>query len=100
MQKSISPHEVRMFLLLSGNTRRWFTSNDIASEAKVSPRTARAACQRWAKQGLLKVVHVWTGYRYRWQPDKATQQAAYTQALQQAAVVFGGGETTVNAGPS
>jgi hypothetical protein len=73
----ISAHQLRVFQFVS-QTQRWVTSEEIATHAKVAPRTARAHAK------LL----VFPGHRYRLAPQAGKRNKAYLLRLQQAEEVF------------
>ena len=84
----ISHHEVSIFLVMSKNKQRWFTSKEIANESGVAPRTARAHCLNLVRLGLLDQAKVFPAHRYRWAEKADKRNIGYLQRLELAAEVF------------
>ena len=89
MEKSeISHHELRTYKALKSATT-WLTSREIAAQAKISPRTARAHVTKFVNLGLIDVAEVFPGHRYRWSEKADKRNAAYLKRLERAMEVFG-----------
>jgi len=85
--KLISAHEIRVYELLK-NSGRWMTAAEIAAQANVAPRTARAHAHRLSDAGVFEEMASFPSYRYRLNssPNKAAQKliAAIVGAAQSA----------------
>lgn len=82
MERSeVSAHEVRVYLLLSGNPTLWLTNAEVATRAGVAPRTARLHTLRLVQLGMLDQAEVFPAHRYRWSGRAAKRNRAYLQRL-------------------
>jgi predicted ArsR family transcriptional regulator len=61
---TISRHEVQIFRELL-NATEWLSTSELAEQAGVSPRTARAHVTKLVGQGIAERAEVFPGYRYR-----------------------------------
>jgi predicted ArsR family transcriptional regulator len=87
-RNEVSVHEARVYLaLLAGD--RWLTANDVAEQASVAPRTARAHCLKLVRLGLVDQVETFPAHRYRWSEKGSKRNRGYLQRLEQAVSVFG-----------
>ena len=84
----ISEHKVRVFLFME-EAIGWKTSNEIASGAKVAPRTARAIVKNLVGLGILDMAEVFPGHRYRVATQAEKRNKAFVLRLREAASVFG-----------
>jgi hypothetical protein len=88
----ISRHEVAVYQVLAGRADTWMTSAEIASAAKVAPRTARAHVVRLAALGVLdQADDVYPGHHYRLAADAGDAPRGYADRLRRAAEVLGVG---------
>ena len=85
----ISIHEVRIYNVLQSNQTQWITNKQIATEAKVSGRTARLHTLRLVKLGILDQAEVFPAHRYRISEKASKRNVAYVQRLEKAKEVFG-----------
>lgn len=80
----ISPQEFRLYQTLCQNPRHWFTNVELAAEAKVAPRTARAYTRHWLKLGIVQVAHVFPAYKFKWATPAGKRSNAYVNRLKSA----------------
>jgi DNA-binding IclR family transcriptional regulator len=83
----ISTHQLRVFQFVR-EAARWVTSDEIATHAKVAPRTARAHAKLLVGLGIFDQAEVFPGHRYRLAPQAGKRNKAYLLRLQQAEEVF------------
>lgn len=88
----ISVHEVRIFWCLQAKNT-WQTSKELATLAKVSPRTARHHLLRYVKLNLVDQAEVFPAHRYRLSAAAEKRNPGYLIRLKNAAEVFRGKET-------
>lgn len=88
-RNEISIHETRAFVAFVKNNEKWITSKELAKEADVAQRTARAFCLKFTKLGLVDVAEVFPAHRYRLSDKASKRNAAYFGRLQKACDVFG-----------
>lgn len=87
-KSEISEHEVRFFIAVK-NGGGWKTSKQLATEAKISPRTARAYAVKFVQLGICDLAEVFPGHRYRVADKAKRRNAAYMLRLEQAQAIFG-----------
>ena len=88
MERSeVSRQEVHFYLAAS-ELERWCTAAELATQAKIATRTARAYAVKFVKLGLFDVAEVFPAHRYRWSAFAAKRNAAYLRRLTAAAEVF------------
>ena len=61
---TISRHEVQIFRELLATTG-WLSTTELAEQAGVSARTARAHVTKLVGEGIVERAEVFPGYRYR-----------------------------------
>lgn len=85
----ISIHEARMFLALEKRNGQWATSMDLAAEAGIAERTARAHASKLVKLGILDVAKVFPAHRYRLASNAGKPNTSYLIRLRNAVDIFG-----------
>jgi hypothetical protein len=88
-RNEISVHEARAFVAFLRNRTRWITSKDLAREAAIAERTARAFCTKFVRLGLLDLAEVFPAHKYQIAAKASKRNAAYLGRLQKACEVFG-----------
>lgn len=83
----ISLHEVLVWQAFDAT---WKTANDVSQslKGKVAARTVRAHAHKLVALGLLDVMEVFPGHRYRASEKASKRNMGYFQRLQKAAEVF------------
>lgn len=81
MNDEISAHEVRLFRVLRDRPERWFTSKEVASEAKVAGRTARAYLLKFHETGIAEMRRVHPSHLYRWNARAQSNAREYFDRL-------------------
>lgn len=74
--RQISEHEIRAVEALR-QSGRWMTAKEVAVAADIANRTARLHCQRLAELGVLEVMKVFGGFRYRMATRHTDEGARY-----------------------
>lgn len=93
MERSeVSVHEARAYAAFARQGGRWITSKDLAREAGIAERTARAFCLKFTSLGLVDLAEVFPAHRYRLSDKAARRNAAYVRRLETAQEVFGLGQ--------
>ena len=82
----ISEHEVRAFAVF--RTSGWMTNKQLAEQARIGQRTARAYTKKWTELGIADIAEVFPGHRYRLSELADKRNAAYMKRLDAAASVF------------
>lgn len=82
----VSIHAVRVFTALEAGT--WMTAAQLATEAKVAPRTARLYCRRFVDAGIVELAELYPQHRYRLAPKADRRNKAYVLRLRQARDAF------------
>lgn len=83
----VSVHLVRIYCCcLAGG---WVTSAEVATRARVSPRTARHHLLRLVRLGILDQAEVFPRHRYRVSQLAGKRNKAFVQRLEKAQEVFG-----------
>jgi hypothetical protein len=90
-RNEISSHEVRFFEV-ARKRGQWATAADLAKQAHVADRTARAFAKKFVELGIFDVVEVYPGHRYRFAPKAKQRNTGYLKRLEQAVEVFSGDE--------
>jgi predicted ArsR family transcriptional regulator len=85
----ISIHEAKLFLALKKTGEQWTTSKELAKQAGVADRTARAHLVKLVKLNLADVAEVFPAHRYRYAEKASKRNAGYVNRLERAAEVFG-----------
>lgn len=89
-RKGLSRHEVEVFRVLMSEPARWWTHIEIGEAADaVSDRTVRLHTKRLVDAGLIEVIEVFPGYRYRIAQDGRKRNSAYLTRLRRAALALG-----------
>jgi hypothetical protein len=91
-RNEISIHETRAFVAFLKNKEKWITSKELAKEANIAERTARAFSLKFTKLGLLDLAEVFPAHKYRLSEKASKRNAAYFGRLERAREVFGLGE--------
>lgn len=81
-------HEVAIYEAFKANGG-WATAKDIAVAAKVAGRTARAHAASLSEIGVLDVMKVFGGYRYRIAENPSDRARAYIEEIEAAKSVLG-----------
>ncbi len=90
MEKNeVSLHEVKVYRLFAANPERWISNREVAAEAHVAQRTARAHTLKLVNLGLLDQAEVFPSHRFRFSETASKRNKTYTQRLDHAASVFG-----------
>jgi hypothetical protein len=85
--REISEHLVRFYL--TAKTRKtWATSGELATEARIAPRTGRAFSLRFVREGIFDQAALFPGHRYRLSAMADKRNKTYLQRLEQAAMIF------------
>jgi predicted ArsR family transcriptional regulator len=87
-RNEISLHEVKVFAALNRREGRWATSKEIAGEAGVAGRTARAHLLKLVRLGIADQAEVFPAHRYRRAEKAAKRNAGYHLRLLAACEVF------------
>jgi predicted transcriptional regulator len=87
-RRTVSLHEVKVFLALRDKPGHWLTNDEIAKESGVKIRTARQYTLRLVKQGLLERAETFPAYKFRW-ATKGVEPNAYQQRIEAAIEPFG-----------
>lgn len=89
MEKNeVSIHEVKVFSAFSSCNGAWKTAAEVAQDAGVATRTARAHCLKLVRLGILDQAEVFPAHRYRLSAKAAKRNVAYHQRIQTAIEVF------------
>jgi DNA-binding IclR family transcriptional regulator len=88
--RSISIQEIRVFQALSAHTGEWLTNREIAEEAAVAERTARAHTAHFVELGIAAVTELFPAHRYRLKDRAAVSDTSYLERLEQAVEVLSG----------
>lgn len=88
--RSISIQEVRVYQALRAHPGQWLSNHDVADEASVAERTARAHTARFVELGIAEVAELSPSYRYRLKERSALTDASYLDRLEQAVEVLSG----------
>lgn len=88
-RNEISIHETRAFVAFLKNKERWITSKELAKEAGIAERTARAFCLKFTQLGLVDLAEVFPAHKYRLSEKASKRNAAYFGRLDRAREVFG-----------
>ena len=84
----ISVHEVRLFLVLQ-KADSWMTSKQVAKDAEIAPRTARALLLKLSRLNIIDVAESFPGHRYKLSKMADKRNGAYLRRLQNMVEVFG-----------
>lgn len=87
-KREVSVHEVRIFEVLRSEPNIWFTIAELREQANVARRTAALHAKRFVDSGLLDVMEMYPGFRYRWAKKAGSRDAGYLRRLEQAAEVL------------
>lgn len=87
-RNEISLHEVKLFLAIKGRDGKWATSRDLAAEAGVAERTARAHLLKLVNLNVLDVAEVFPAHRYRLAGKAEKRNTSYFVRLRNAIEVF------------
>jgi len=89
MERSeISRHEIAVFETLL-KADGWITNREIAEQAGVAPRTARAHSLKLVQLGIADQAEVFPAHRYRISEFAAQRNRGYTDRLARAAEALG-----------
>lgn len=77
----ISIHEIRTVQTLR-DSKTWMTNSEIAKKSSIAERTARLHTLRLLHLGLLDVIKMYPGYRYRWSQKSEHRNKAYLQRIE------------------
>jgi hypothetical protein len=88
-RNEISVHETRAFVAFLKNKEKWITSKELAKDAAIAERTARAFCLKFTRLGLVDVAEVFPAHKYRLSEKASKRNVAYFGRLQRACDVFG-----------
>jgi predicted transcriptional regulator of viral defense system len=86
-RRTVSLHEVKVWLALRGKPGQWLTNDEIAKESGVRVRTARQYTLRLVKQGLLERAETFPAYRFRL--ASKVEPSAYQQRIEAVIEAFG-----------
>jgi DNA-binding IclR family transcriptional regulator len=90
MERSeVSRHEVDVYRVLAAAGSSWLTSRQVAEQANVSARTARAHALKLVRLGIVEQAEVFPGHRYRVSEFASVRNRGYLDRLHQAATVLG-----------
>ena len=87
-RNEISSHEAAVWRLFQLNADRWLSSKEIALEAKIAPRTARAHVLKLSQLGVIDVAELFPAHRYRLSSKAIKRNRGYTQRLDAAVCIF------------
>lgn len=85
----ISLHEAKLYCAIEKRGAVWSTSKELAKDAGIAERTARAHLFKFVKLNLMDVAEVFPAHRYRLAEKAAKRNAGYLSRLMCAADVFG-----------
>jgi len=85
----ISLHEAKLYQALEKRGAAWSTAKELAKDAGIAERTARAHLLKLAKLNLMDVVEVFPAHRYRLAEKAEKRNAGYLARLIYAVEVFG-----------
>jgi hypothetical protein len=89
MEKNeISLHEVKVFEVVR-NANGWITNNEIAEQALIAPRTARAHTFKLVQLGVFDVVEVFPAHKFKLSEKAGKRNQAYMLRIQKAKEAFG-----------
>ena len=88
-RNEISEQETRLFCALRNHGATWITSRELAKQAKVAERTARAHLLKFVKLNIVDLAEVFPGHRYRLAEKADKRNGSYITRLMRAADVFG-----------
>jgi len=87
----VSAHEIRVYNVLARG--EWVTSQQIAEQAQVAPRTARAHALKLVRLGVADQAETFPGHRYRLSP----RNRGYADRIARAAEAL---DITLETGPA
>lgn len=79
----ISVPEAKIFRVLRDNKGKWLTNLQIEELCKGNNRTIRMYTKRFVLLGLLDVLKVFPGYRFRWSDKGATKNRQYVARVEE-----------------
>lgn len=88
-RNEVSTHEARLFLAVEKRGGKWATSKELAAEAGIAERTARAHLFKMVGLNILDIAEVFPAHRYRFADKADKRNAAYVIRLRRAVEVFG-----------
>jgi hypothetical protein len=83
----ITEYMVRFYLVLKESDHWWFTSQVLADQAQISPRTARAFCSRFVREGIFDRQRL-SGIQYRLTKLPEKRNLKFLQQLERAVEVY------------
>jgi predicted ArsR family transcriptional regulator len=84
----VSEHLAKLFLAAE-KAEKWMTSKELAKQAGVSDRTARAHCLKLVKAGILDQAEVFPAHRYRLSKMADKRNKTFLARIRQAAEILG-----------
>jgi hypothetical protein len=87
-QNEISVQECRVYLALK-KRQAWVSNRELAKEAGIADRTARAKTLKFVGLGICDVAEVFPGHRYRFSEKAGVRNNAYVRRLESAIEVLG-----------
>ncbi len=87
-QNTISLQEVRVYRVLRAQPETWFTNIELHEHVKASDRTVRAMTLKFMRLGLVDLMELFPGYRYRWSEKAAKRNRTYLDRLEAAAEIL------------
>lgn len=86
---AVSVQEVMIYRTLKANRRSWLSNHElVAKTPDVADRTVRATTHRLAEKGILEVIEVSPGWRYRMVDSDRLSGNGYFIRLEAAEAVF------------
>lgn len=86
-RNEISLHQVKVYECVAAS-KRWMTNNEIATAAKVAPRTARQHTRILVSLGIFDQAEIFPNHAYRLSPKAKQRNAGYLLRIEKAQEVF------------
>lgn len=83
----VSEHIYRVFAFVR-DAERWVTAKEIAIQAKVAGRTARAHALRLVHAGIFDQAEVFPSHRYKLSAKADKRNKGFIQRLERAGEIF------------
>lgn len=88
--RSVSVQEIRVFQALKAHPGKWLSNHQIAEEALVAERTARAHTARFVEAGIAEVATLFPSNLFRLKDRKDMDDPEFFDQLEHAAEVLSG----------
>lgn len=84
----ITEHEVRVYLTVTSDPHRWWTSQEVATRSGVAARTVRAHLKRLVEEGFVEMSNTHPAHRYKERWDSPMCHG-YKEEIYRLAEVYG-----------